>query len=73
MKAILPKEGDMIPMYFHYIGIKSQEDALIVRVEKRFVYLENPGEKPWKFDMATGQCVNDCTFEGGYRTIDKLM
>lgn len=64
------KVGDEITMYFHYAGLVSKEKTVVVEVDDKFVHLDRGGDEPWKFDMKTGECLNDNTWGGARRTIE---
>lgn len=72
-KKVTVKPGDEIKMYFHCAGLTSNEKMKIVKVGKKHIYLDNGDNEEWKFDMATGRCLNDNTAFGASRTIDKLL
>lgn len=59
------KVGDTVTMYFHMIGLTSEETFAVVEVTDDTVTLEN--EKI--FSRKTGRCLNDDNAFGASRTI----
>ena len=60
------KKGDKITMYFHLIGLISEEDFTINKVHKDGSVTLSNG---YRFDTKTGKCLNDNTDMGASRSI----
>ena len=65
------KEGDTAVMEFHLMGVTSEEEYEVVKVEKNIVILDTDEDlkRCFKFDSTTGECLNDNTHMGAKRTL----
>jgi hypothetical protein len=62
------KKGDKIIMYFHGVGVISEEKCKVLKFDDETVTIDD-GDDGRKFDRKTGKCLNDNNWGGFYRTI----
>ncbi len=69
--------GDPMTMFFNIAGETTQDDCIVVEIDNDTVslnevfYDEDDNECYRKFDRKTGQCLNDQTWGGGRRWIQR--
>ena len=72
------KKGQKIKLYFHCAGVVSEEERVVKKFNKDFVWTDETihpdsgGEELERFDRKTGKCVNDNTMFGAKRRIDPI-
>jgi hypothetical protein len=65
------KKGDNVIMLFHGFGAVSEEPQKVIAIRKNIVTLDTDEDpkKCKKFNTETGECINDDTMFGCFRTL----
>lgn len=65
------KKGDKVLFQFHLAGVTSEAKVKVTKVTSTFFETEERGEndRPYRFDLVTGECLNDDTSFGARRSV----